>query len=40
MKCKVNPDEDIYKDIHIKSNCQYIYYAHFPKQTRDIVQKF
>ena len=31
VKCEVKPDEDIYKDIHITSNCQDIYYAHFPK---------
>ena len=24
-KCKVKPDEDIYKGIHIKSNCQDVY---------------
>ena len=24
-KCKVKPDEDIYKGIHIKSNCQDLY---------------
>ena len=31
VKCEVKPDEDIYKDIHITSNCQDIYYAHFLK---------
>ena len=25
VKCEVKPDEDIYKGIHIKSNCQDIY---------------
>ena len=31
VKCEVKPDEDIYKDIHIKNNSQDIYYAYFPK---------
>ena len=25
VKCELKPDEDIYKDIHIKSNCQDVY---------------